>query len=63
MEVVFLVRLDGFGQRIRLSDELLGWDWTPVDDLPPLADFHEHAIRTAGVMAAHKAMPFQDGGG
>lgn len=63
MEVVFLVRLDGFGQRIQLSDELLHWGWVPVDDLPPLKDFQEQAIRMVCMMVAHEAMPFQDGGG
>jgi 8-oxo-dGTP diphosphatase len=63
MEVVFLVRLDGADQRVRLSDELLHWGWVPIDDLQLLADLQEQAIRAAVIMAAHETMPFQDGGG
>jgi 8-oxo-dGTP diphosphatase len=49
MDMIYLCVLDG-GQEttpLRLSKELLGYRWTPLDDLPPLGNDQQEAIRVA----------------
>jgi ADP-ribose pyrophosphatase YjhB (NUDIX family) len=45
MDMIYLCELDGAREPIRLSKELLGYRWTPLDDLPPLGDDQREAIR------------------
>ena len=47
LDVVFLCALDGEGQTVRLSGELLSYCWTPLDDLPPLSAFHRQGLEAA----------------
>ena len=47
MDLVYLCVLDGEREPIRLSQELLAYRWTPLDDLPPLGDDQLRAIQAA----------------
>ena len=47
MDMIYLCVLDGDAGPIRLSRELLGYRWTPLDDLPPLGSDQQEAIRAA----------------
>ncbi len=50
MDVVYLCALDGEGQQVRLSRELLDYRWLRADELeqgPRLMAFHRAAIRLA----------------
>jgi ADP-ribose pyrophosphatase YjhB (NUDIX family) len=47
MDIVYRCVLDGEGQTVRLSHELLDYNWTPCDDLPPMVLFHVQSIRVA----------------
>jgi ADP-ribose pyrophosphatase YjhB (NUDIX family) len=47
MDMIYLCVLDGDPGPIRLSRELLGYRWTPLDDLPPLGSDQQEAIRAA----------------
>jgi ADP-ribose pyrophosphatase YjhB (NUDIX family) len=44
IDMIFLCVLDGEQQAIRLSNELLGYRWVPLDDLPPLVAFQRRVI-------------------
>jgi ADP-ribose pyrophosphatase YjhB (NUDIX family) len=45
MDMIYLCVLDGDPGQIRLSKELLGYRWTPLDDLPPLGNDQQEAIQ------------------
>ncbi len=47
MDVVYLMEPAGPVEPIRLCHELLGYRWTPRDDLPKLVPIHAQAIRAA----------------
>jgi 8-oxo-dGTP diphosphatase len=49
MDMIYLCVLDGKRETmpIRLSNELLGYRWTPLDDLPLLGDDQREAIQVA----------------
>jgi ADP-ribose pyrophosphatase YjhB (NUDIX family) len=47
MDMIYLCELDGAREPIRLSKELLGYRWTPLDDLPPLGADQREALRAA----------------
>ncbi|MBN1565307.1 MAG: NUDIX hydrolase [Anaerolineae bacterium] len=61
MDIAFYCVLDaGAGydsQAIRLSGELISWDWVALDDLPPLAAYTRQTIQTAQALAARGALP------
>ena len=61
MDVVYLCEADGLDHDIHLCGELLRWAWVPVDDLPPIADFHQRAIQRAGEFYAHGTLPNGEG--
>lgn len=44
LDLVYLCQPEDGPQAIRLSHELLGYRWTPLDALPPLVVFHERAL-------------------
>lgn len=56
MDVAYLCKLDGGDQDIRLCSELLGYCWTPCDELPPLVGLQAEAIALA-VRAARHTLP------
>jgi 8-oxo-dGTP diphosphatase len=44
LDMIFLCIPDGEQPAIRLSNELLGYRWTPLDDLPPMVAFQRQVI-------------------
>ncbi len=57
MDMIYLCVLDGERDTmpIRLSKELLGYRWTPLDDLPPLGTDQQEAIRAAREAHSYKS--------
>lgn len=46
LDIAYLVSAESMNVS-HLSSELLSYAWYPVDDLPPLNDFQQHAIQEA----------------
>jgi ADP-ribose pyrophosphatase YjhB (NUDIX family) len=44
LDMIFLCMLDGEQPSIRLSNELLGYHWSPLDDLPSVIAFQRQVI-------------------
>ncbi|MEL7674963.1 MAG: NUDIX hydrolase [Chloroflexota bacterium] len=61
LDLVYLCQPEDGPQPIRLSHELLGYRWAPLDALPPLVAFHERAIET--LRAEHVGAKTQEQGG
>ena len=47
LDIIFLCELDGDAESVRLSYELLDYQWVPVDALPPLFQIQMRAIQAA----------------
>jgi ADP-ribose pyrophosphatase YjhB (NUDIX family) len=47
LDIVYLCALDGPPGPIRLSNELLDYRWTPLDDLPDLSELYRDGIQAA----------------
>lgn len=60
MDIVYLCVLDGDGQRVQLSHELLDHRWARLDALPPLFDAQQRAIALAARITCNNHHP---GGG
>ncbi len=53
MDITYLCTLDGASQAIRLSSELLNYQWAALDALPPLLEAQRRAIAAARSIAAN----------
>lgn len=45
LTVGFLCTLADEPGTVHLSHELMSWRWTPLDQLPPMVRFHQHAVQ------------------
>lgn len=52
MDITYLCALDGAPQAIRLSGELLNYQWAALDTLPPILEAQRRAIAAARRIAA-----------